>query len=321
MKIYIIGAGLAGLTAGVLLQEKGHNVKIFEKKSCVGGHCLDEERGDIYVHLYGPHFFHTNNERVWEFVNRFSEFVPCKHIVMANTNVGLFSIPICCDSKEGKWSNDMILNIVFRGYSEKHWGQSWEKLPSIIKERVPLRRCSSDKRYHVDKFQGIPRYGYRDFFENMAKNLTICFGATNEWQDGKSDLIIYTGSLDEYFGYCFGKLSYRSIEIDHRLSVCRKWPIINECQCHIRHIRSYDNSYWSLNHSGEDTIISYETSCNYVKGQNEPLYPIPFGNSFDLANKYRKLAVRDKNVKFLGRLGTYSYLDMDEVIEQVMEAL
>jgi UDP-galactopyranose mutase len=321
MKAVIVGAGLSGLTFGILLKEKGYDVEIFECRDHIGGHCHDEKVGDVIVQQYGPHSFHTDNEDIWNFVNRYSEFHPHHYQVMAQTSLGLIPIPFNKKSAEivGDLSSEEIRDLIFVDYSEKQWGVPWEQIPETITKRVPTKRDNYNFDYHKEKFQGIPKYGYHQMFNAMAEGLTIHCGCTqDEWRNQKCDLLIYTGKLDAYFNYELGAMEYRSLRFEHKEEPKRKYAVIHECNKK-PYTRSYDHSHWTdLN--VEKTIVTYEYPCEY-DGTNDPFYPKLFGLSVDIAKKYRQAAKKEKNVIFAGRLAAYAYMDMHVAIGNVMREI
>lgn len=322
MRIAIIGAGLAGSTAAALLKEGGYQVEIFEQRPHIGGNCYDEWDRGILVHRFGPHGFHTDKEEVWEFVNRFSPFCPTPLLVTANTALGKIPIPFNDVSAGivGDLAPEEIRDLIFRAYSEKHWGIPWKEVPQAITARVPQRRRSSDCRYHLDRWQGVPELGYTQMFAAMLEGIPCHLGtARNEWRDFLFDHVIYTGSIDEYYHCCFGGLEYRSLEFRYEEAPRRKEFQLNECNHHNPWTRSVDHSHW-LAQEVQRTIIGYEFPCEWQEGLVR-MYPKPFGENPERYRQYKRLADAERNVTFLGRLATYKYLDMDDVIAQVMVKL
>jgi len=185
--------------------------------------------------------------------------------------------------------------------------------------RVEVLRDTNESMYILDQFQGVPNNGYHGMFESMSDSLNVRLG-DDEWRRAKADLVVYTGGVDEYYNHCFGRLPYRSLKIVNKRQPKRYWSIVNECRKAISHTRSYDHSHW-LNQDVFDSIVSYEYPCEYVEGENDPFYPKLFGEGLELFGKYDQLASRERNAIFVGRLATYSYLDMDLVVRQVMDKL
>jgi UDP-galactopyranose mutase len=321
MKAVIVGCGIAGSVAARILLDKGWSVQIFDTRNHIGGNCFDSYLNNVMVHNYGPHIFHTDSEKIWRFVNRFSEFNNFVHKVFANTDKGLIPIPFNNLSKAvvGDLSKDEIIRLVYVDYSEKHWGIPFSEIPKSIINRKVIRRASSDDRYFLDKYQGIPKYGYTKLFESMLEGVTVHLSCNkNDWKRESCDLTIYTGKLDRYFDYFLGQLPYRSLVFKHILSPPRQHCVINECNKVNLYTRSYDHSHW-LQQTVKQTIISYEYSEEHT-AYNEPFYPVALEDSIDIKRRYLSLVKREKTL-FLGRLASYQYLDMNDVIKQVTEEL
>ena len=322
MKAVVVGGGLSGTVAATLLQEKGYDVEIFEQRAHIAGNCYDKKIEGVRVHQYGPHGFHTNNEEVWNFLNRYTKFNNVCLEVKANTSEGVIPIPYGPAAQKiiGHKTPEEIIKLIFKDYSEKMWGVPWEKLPPSITNRVPKMRDDPSLCFHIDKYQGIPEDGYTVMFENILNNIKVNLNcAAEEWRKQKFDLLVYTGKIDEYFNYCYGSLEYRSLFIQFETG--RRRPDIfqlNECNKK-SWTRSVDHSHWHSQKT-ENTVISKEYPCEHTK-QNVPFYPKQFGNNVKLYKKYKKLAHGQKNVIFTGRLATYKYLDMDTAVGQAMQKL
>ena len=330
MKINIIGCGLSGVTAAILLREKGHDVEIFECRDHIAGNCFDKKNDDgVTVHEYGSHIFHTNDENVWAFLNRYTKFNDYQHRVRANTKEGLISIPFSKKTAE-QLGRDLdpleIQELLFRDYSERHWGIPWEELPKSISGRVPNKRDNHDDRYFTDKYQGIPENGYTEMFKAMLEGFTVHLGVSkDEYKKHTCDLTVYTGKPDEYYDFEYGKLPYRSLIFEHKRVKQDKnmfsWDlgsVINECNTKPFN-RSMDSSVY-LNETAEYTTITRDHPCEHDE-TNEAIYPKTFGEGPDIFGKYKKLQKADKNTIFLGRLATYKYLDMWMAVAQVQQHL
>ena len=174
-KAVIVGCGIAGATAAFLLKQKGYRVEIFETRNHIAGNCYDEEVHGVTVHKYGAHVFHTNRDKVWSFVNRFAKFNDFCPKVWANTKEGLIPIPYNDITKTaiGEKSKDQIIDLIFRDYSEKMWGESWENLPGEITSRIPKIREGTNRCYHKDPYFGVPIGGYVKMFENMLEGVKV----------------------------------------------------------------------------------------------------------------------------------------------------
>jgi UDP-galactopyranose mutase len=328
MKINIIGCGLSGITAAVLLKDKGHDVEIFESRNHIGGNCYDEKQDGVTIHKYGSHIFHTNDEDVWKFLNRYTSFNNYEHKVRANTSLGLISIPYNNKTIEqiGKdLSTSEIQELIFRKYSERHWGVSWEDLPASISSRVPTKRDNWDERYFTDKYQGIPSKGYTEMFNNMLDGIKVNVGVSKEeYKKLKYDKMIYTGKPDEFYDFYFGKLPYRSLRFEHNKVKkdenfsWEKGAVINECNT-LPFNRTMDNGVY-LNENLSHTILTRDYPEEHNE-KNDPIYPKDFGEGMRIFSEYKKLIRSEKDILFLGRLATYKYLDMWMAIKQAMVKL
>lgn len=219
-----------------------------------------------------------------------------------------------------------IQELLFREYSERHWGIPWEELPKSISGRVPNKRDDHDDRYFTDKYQGIPENGYTEMFKAMLEGFTVHLGVSkDEYKKHTCDLTVYTGKPDEYYDFEHGKLPYRSLIFEHNRVKQNKqeysWElgsVINECNTKPFN-RSMDSSVY-LNETAEYTTITRDHPCEH-DDTNEAIYPKPFGEGPDIFNKYKKLQRADKSTIFLGRLATYKYLDMWMAVAQVQQYL
>jgi UDP-galactopyranose mutase len=332
MKAKIIGCGISGIVSGVLLKKRGYDVEIFDTKSHVGGNCYDEKIDGVTVHKYGLHIFHTNDDQVWEFVNRYSAFNNYTHRARANTRYGLVSIPYNHSTRDkiGKdLSAEEIQEAIFKDYSERHWGISWEDLPKSISGRLPSKRDNYDDRYFTDKYQGIPVDGYASMLNNMLDGIKVHLNVEKDYykkiiDDPTNSLVVYTGKPDAFFDYTYGKLEYRSLRFEH--SVAKRtdlfsWDsgaVVNECN-KLPFNRTVDNSIF-LNEQVENTILTRDYPEEHNE-HNDPMYPKNFGNNLDTFAQYNKLIKNKNKVVFLGRLATYKYLDMWMAIKQVLTKL
>jgi len=329
MKINIIGCGLSGITSAILLKEQGHEVEIFESRPHIGGNCFDKKQDGVTVHQYGAHIFHTSDEEVWSFVNRYSKFNDYNHKVRANTELGQISIPYSKKTAE-QIGHDLspkeIQDLVFKQYSERHWGIPWENLPKSISGRVPNKRDNYDDRYFTDTHQGIPEKGYTEMFKSMLDGIKVNVGVSKgEYRNLKCDKMIYTGKPDEFFDFSFGKLPYRSLRFEHfKAKRDEKFSfklgsVINECNDK-PYNRTSDNSVF-LNEKGSEETIYTRDYPEEHDDSNDPIYPKNFGEGLDIYKQYKKAIDAENNVLFLGRLASYKYLDMWMAIKQVMTKL
>ena len=336
MKAKIIGCGLTGITSAILLKEKGYSVEIFDCRDHIGGNCYDEKRNGITVHKYGCHIFHTNDDEVWSFLNRYTSFNEYTHKARANTkDYGLISIPYSFKTRDqiGRdLSIEEIQKTIFIDYSERQWGIKWSDLPKSISNRVPTKRDNYDDRYFTDKYQGIPSLGYTNMLSNMLDGITVHLNIDKKYykkiiNDNDFDILIYTGKPDEYFDYCYGWLGYRSLRFEHFLSEKNdlyNWSLgssINECNKSLFN-RTTDNSVFlnEISNVNNKTIYTRDYPEEH-SATNDPIYPKNFGNNIKIYHKYNKLIKQQPKIIFLGRLATYKYLDMWMAIKQVFQKL
>ena len=311
----VVGSGLSGITAAVLLKEKGYKVTIFEQRDHIGGNCYDHYVNNTLVHKYGPHLFHTDDEEVFAFLSKYTDWFPFENKVKGVTDLGLISLPYSKKTVQElgrELSQEEITNLIFKGYSEKQWGVPFEEIPKTITNRVPKTKdCEDPTWYEGEKYQCLPLKGYTKMMENMLEGIQVRLKSTNkDWKSFETELTVYTGKIDEYFDYCYGKLPYRTLEFDVKISNTKlDYPIVNYNQKEKPYTRVYDHSYFSKEHSGP-TVITVEYPKALEHEWEVPFYPIPFGKGIDIYNKYKELADNEKNTIFLGRLATYKYLDM-----------
>lgn len=334
MKAKIIGCGLSGIISAILLKEKGYNVEIFDSRDHIGGNCYDTKINNVTVHQYGAHIFHTNDDQVWRFLNRYSSFNNYVHKVRGNTKYGLISLPYSYKTKDElgiDLSLEEIQEVIFKDYSERHWGIKWQDLPQSISNRLVSKRENYDGRYFIDKYQGIPSLGYTQMFNNMLDGIKLNLNVDKNLykkllQDGRFDLMVYTGKPDDYFDYEYGKLEYRSLKFEHYISESSnlyswdKGAVINECNKSLYN-RTIDNKVFlnECNNTGSTVYTrDYPEEHNEY---NDPIYPKNFGVNIDKYAKYNKLIGTQNKTIFLGRLATYKYLDMWMAIKQVFNKL
>lgn len=322
MRVLVVGAGLSGCTAARILTDQGHEVEVWESRAHTGGNCHDEKIGEVTVHKYGPHLFHTNDREVWEFLSRFTDWKNYRHTVVADTALGRIPIPYSLRTERilgRKLTDEEIRKLIFVDYSEKQWGIPWEELPAAIKGRVPTRRENEDDRYFIDEYQGQPADSYAAMFTRMLDGIPVRTAMSKDaWREGRQfvELVVYTGKIDEYFGCSLGRLPYRSLRFEHRRSPDRlPHAVINQCN-RLPYTREYDHACFNLE-TPERTVITREYPQAH-DATNEPYYPMPFGEGQALYLRYKQLAEEEENTLFLGRLATYSYLDMWMAVAQAM---
>lgn len=322
MKVKIIGCGLSGVTAAILLKEKGHDVEIFESRSHIGGNCYDSNVSGTIMHNYGPHCFHTDDEDVFNFLSRYTGWYKFFLRPKGNTELGLISLPYSKTTVRElgrELSPEEIVKYIFKDYTEKHWGLPFDKIPKSIINRIPKTADKENPSWaEGQKYQCVPLRGYTEMFKNMLDGIRVNLNVDQqEWRKYKTDLTIFTGKIDEYFNFCYGRLPYRSLYFQHELSYKKLGTfVINQNMKSVPFTRIYDHSYMTMNHKGP-TIWTKEFSIAHDEN-NIPFYPMPFGDGQEMYEKYNSLAKGLDDTLFLGRLATYKYLDMWVAVKQAM---
>jgi UDP-galactopyranose mutase len=318
----VIGCGLSGITSAILLRDKGYHVEIFDKRDHIGGNCYDYSVKNTLVHKYGPHMFHTNDEEVFQFLSRYTEWFPFYNKPKGDTDLGIISLPYSKKtiSELGReLSEEEITKYIFKDYSEKQWGVPFNQINKSIINRIPKTKdCEDPTWYEGEKYQCLPKQGYTKMMENMLEGFKIHLGIENkDWKNYNTDLTVYTGKIDEFFDYIYGELPYRSLNFKHTLSEHKLDNcIINQNNKRVDYTRIYDHSYFNLKHSGSTVITKeYPKACSK---SDIPFYPIPFGSGPLIYNRYKELTKNHMDTIFVGRLATYTYLDMWMAIKQSM---
>ena len=349
----IVGAGLSGITAANLLADLNKKVLIIDKRNHIGGNCYDykNEHG-IIVQKYGPHIFHTNNKEIWNYLNKFTEFNNYEHRVIAKVKGIEVYLPINIetmeklynrtfneksmkefldkvkiDIREIKNSKDFALSkigkelyeLFFKNYTKKQWGVYPEELGTEVLKRIPLR-FNRDTRYFSDKYQGIPKNGYYKMFEKMINNKNIEVILNKDYREVINEIkfnkMIYTGAIDDFFDYKFGKLEYRSLRFEFKtydFEYFQNAAVVNyPNDFKYTRITEFKRFYFQKNNK---TTICYE----YPMSKGEPYYPIPNKRNSELKMKYINETKNLKSIYFAGRLGLYEYINMDMAVKKVFE--
>lgn len=322
----IVGCGLSGIVAAVCLARKGYVVDIFETRCHIGGNCYDAPLGNVkYLHQYGLHIFHTDDEDVWDFVKDYSDWTPFKLQPKGMSQAyDLISLPYSRKTVNEighELTQEEIVDTIFRDYSEKQWGVPFDSIPKTITNRIPkTANCEDPTWFEGQKYQCIPTKGYTKMFEKMLDhpNITVHLNCKpNEWRDHPATLTVYTGKVDAYYDYRYGRLPYRTLEFHHHSGVPRlEHFVINHINKYSPYTRKYDHSYFDPDHTGNTTVThEYSKEC----GEDDiPFYPIPWGEGQAMYSQYEELAKTENDVIFVGRLATYKYLDMWMAIKHVL---
>jgi UDP-galactopyranose mutase len=350
----IVGCGMFGSVFARCVAERGNRVLLVDRRRHIGGNCYTEEVAGVHVHRYGPHIFHTNNEAVWRFVNRFAQFNNYRHRVAACVGDRLFSFPINLLTLHQLWGvrtpaeaaaklaaeripavgadnlESWILSQVgrelfetfIRGYTQKQWGREPRELPAAIIRRIPIRLTLND-RYFDDRFEGIPIGGYTQMFQRMLDhpNIRVATGvdyfANAKRLRGMAETLVFTGKIDEFFDYRYGPLEYRSLRF--RTAVLegdyQGAAIVNYPDAAVPYTRVVEHKHFEPG-PGRRTVVTREYPQAYEIGRT-PYYPIRDARNLALYGRYRTAGAAS-GVLFGGRLGTYQYYDMHQVIAQAM---
>ena len=353
----IVGAGLFGATFAQKAREAGKRVLVIDKRPHVGGNIYTEDVEGIQVHKYGAHIFHTNDRRVWEYVNRFAEFNRYTNSPMANYHGELYSLPFNMLTFNKMWGvitpaqaqekiakqreesgitdpqnlEEQAISLVgkdiyeklVKGYTEKQWGRPCRELPAFIIKRLPVR-FTYDNNYFNALYQGIPVDGYTAMIEKMLDGIEVQLGVdfleNRDTLCKKAAKIVYTGAIDAYFDYCFGALNYRSIRFETEVLDTDNYQgnaVINYTDAQTPYTRIIEHKHFVFGKQPK-TVISREYSQEWTS-ETEPYYPINDETNNALYEKYRTLAEGEEKVIFGGRLGQYRYYDMDAVILSALE--
>ena len=356
----IVGSGLFGSIFAYEASTRGKKCLVIEKRNHIGGNIYCENVHGINVHKYGAHIFHTSNKEVWEYINRFAEFNNYINSPVAVYKDELYNLPFNMNTFSKMWGiktpaeakaiieeqkaqyhienpknlEEQALSLVgkdvyeklVKGYTEKQWGRSCTELPSFIIKRLPVR-YTYDNNYFNDRYQGIPIGGYTKIIEKMLDGIDVLLETSFEDYKSKNDIsdmkIIYTGNIDEYFGYKYGALQYRTVRFETEYlpdtDNYQGNAVVNYTEREVPYTRIIEHKHFEFC-TGEGTVISREYSSEWSVGI-EPYYPINNDENNALYQKYEELARGEKNVIFGGRLGKYKYYDMDKVIESALEAV
>jgi UDP-galactopyranose mutase len=350
----IVGAGFAGsVLAERLAAGSGKRVLICDKRPHIGGNAYDcyDDHG-LLVHRYGPHIFHTNSRHVFEYLSRFTDWRPYEHRVLASVDGQLVPIPINLDTvnrlyglsltsfeveaffqrvaehvEHVRTSEDVVVSKVgrelyekfFRGYTRKQWDLDPSELDASVTARVPTR-TNRDDRYFTDTYQAMPLHGYTRLFERMLAHPNIKVMLNTDYRELEGLVpfraMIYTGPIDAFFEYTYGKLPYRSLEFRHETIIESKYQPVGTVNYPNEHAYTRITEFKHL--TGQEhpkTSIVYE----YPRAEGDPYYPVPRPENGALYEKYRELTKSVPQVRFVGRLATYRYYNMDQVVAQALK--
>lgn len=347
--ILIVGAGFAGAVTARELAGAGHQVLVIDRRPHIGGNAYDEiDKHGVLIHPYGPHIFHTNSDRIFRWLSQFTDWRFYEHRVLAQVNERLYPIPINRTTvnqlygfdldEEGvenyfngvkiprdpiRTSEDVVLNSVgrdlcekfFRGYTQKQWGLDLSELSAGVAARIPTR-TNTDARYFTDTYQLMPLEGYTKMFGRILDHPNIQVKLKTDFQEARALVsakhVVYTGPIDAFYQYRFGKLPYRSLRFEHQhYSDCEKFQQVGTVNYPNNHAYTRITEFKHLTgqHVKGTSIVR-----EYPQAEGDPYYPIPRRENEELYNKYRALAELETKVSFVGRLPQYKYYNMDQVV-------
>lgn len=349
----IAGAGFAGAVVAERMASLGKKVLVIDRRKHIGGNAYDHANEDgLLVHRYGPHIFHTNSEQVFDYLSKFTSWRSYEHRVLASVDGKLVPVPINQDTVNTLYglklkteaeveaffasraeprtsirtSEDVVVSKVgrdlyeklFRNYTRKQWGKDPSELDALVTARIPVR-TNRDDRYFTDRYQAMPKHGFTHMFENMLdhRNITIELGC--DYRDVmpkvKFKEVIYSGPVDEFFGFRFGELPYRSLRFEHKTlkkEFLQPVAVVNYPNDHA-YTRVTEFKHLT-GQAHRQTSVVYE----YPAAEGDPYYPVPTPENAALYKRYAELAAATPNVHFVGRLATYRYYNMDQVVAQAL---
>ena len=351
----LVGSGLYSGVLAWFAKQKGKKCLVLEKRDHIGGNVYCENTEGIHVHKYGAHIFHTSNKEVWQFVNSLAEFNRYTNSPVANYKGEMYNMPFNMNTFSKMWNistpaeakkiieeqkkeitgepknlEEQAISLVGReiyeklvkGYTEKQWGRDCTALPAFIIKRLPVR-YTYDNNYFNDLYQGIPIGGYNVIIDRLFEGCDIETGVDylekKEYYDGLGEKIVYTGTIDAYYKYQFGKLEYRSLRFESEVldeENHQGVAVVNYTDRETPYTRIIEHKHFEFG-TQPKTVITREYPVTWQEGM-EPYYPINDEKNQALYQKYAKLAEKEEHVIFGGRLGEYKYYDMDKVIASAM---
>jgi UDP-galactopyranose mutase len=353
--VLVVGAGFSGSVVAQRLADYGFEVLITDKRAHIGGNAYDTpDAQGILMHPYGPHIFHTNSERVADYLSQFTAWRPYEHRVLAKVGEQFVPIPINIDTvnrvyglnldeqtiqdfydrvreprAQIRTSEDVVINAVgrdlyekfFRGYTRKQWGLDPSELAASVAARIPTR-TNRDDRYFTDTFQKMPLEGYTRMFQRMLDHPNVRVEVGCDYfairEKLRANYVVFTGPLDAYFDYCYGRLPYRSIRFEHE-------HLANQENYQQVGTVNFPNDYdytriTEFKHLTGQRYAGTSIVREYPQAEGDPYYPIPRPENELLLKKYQALAAKERLVTFVGRLGQYRYYNMDQCVGAALKA-
>jgi len=356
----IVGAGLFGAVFAHEATKQGKKCLVLDKRNHTGGNVHCKQIEGITVHEYGPHIFHTNNKKIWNYVNALVPFQPFINTPIVNYKGRMFNLPFNMNTftqlwgvitpneakrkiarqvaeiniKEPKNLEEQALSLVgkdiyeifIKGYTEKQWGRKAVNLPPFIIKRIPLR-FTFNNNYFNDKYRGIPRGGYNVLINALLNMISVLLNVdylqNRQELNDKAEWVVYSGQVDAFYGFRFGKLDYRSLHFDHKVIHTNNYQgnaVINYTESQIPYTRTIEHQFFdrmNIKNKGK-TVVTWEYPQEY-NGKNEPFYPINNEKNMKMYKEYKYLADNEPKVLFGGRLAKYRYYDMHQVIGSTLK--
>jgi UDP-galactopyranose mutase len=359
LKLLMVGAGLSGAVIGRQLAEAGHRVTVVDARDHIAGNCHTVRDGatGVMVHIYGPHIFHTDDVGVWDYVNSFQTFMPYENRVKTTSQGRVFSLPVNLHTINHYFNKTMspdeakafiemqadtsitdpqtfeeqalrfvgsdLYEAFFKGYTQKQWGCQPSELPASILKRLPLRFNYNDN-YFSHRFQGMPKHGYTDMIGRILDHANITVHLNTHFERGQGadyDHVFYSGPLDGYYGHALGRLGYRTLDFE-RFTYAGDYQgcaVMNYGEVEVPYTRITEHKYFAPweEHAASVCYREFSRACG---PDDIPYYPIRMMGEKTLLMQYIDKAQAEAQVTFVGRLGTYRYLDMDVTIREALTA-
>lgn len=356
----IVGAGLFGAVFAYEAKKRGKRCLVLDRRTHRGGNIYCEDVEGIHVHKYGAHIFHTDKKVIWDYVNQFVEFNRFTNSPLAYFKGKLYNLPFNMNTFYQLWNvrtpleaktkieaqrkvyshlaepanleeqalklcGEDIYHILIKGYTEKQWGRSAAELPAFIIKRIPFR-FTFDNNYFNDAYQGIPNGGYNVLIDALLEGIEVRLGVDylkeRAYWEGIADKVLFTGCIDEFFDYRCGCLEYRSLRFEQKLLDMEDFQgnaVVNYTEREVPYTRIIEHKHFEFGHQPV-TVITYEYPDNFELGK-EPYYPVNDARNTGLFKRYQELAQSRKNILFGGRLGQYTYADMDDTVEAALNLI
>ena len=350
----IVGAGLFGAVFAREMTDQGKKCLVIEKRDHIAGNIYTEEVDGIHVHRYGAHIFHTSDKKIWQYVNRYTEFNQYINSPVAVYGDELYNLPFTMNTFSKMWGiktpaeakaiidkqimdagigepanlEEQAIRLVgtdvyeklIKGYTQKQWGRKCTELPAFIIKRLPLR-FTYDNNYFNDRYQGIPIDGYTKMVERLLDGIEVRCNTDyfKVREQIEADTTVYTGPIDEYFGYSLGHLQYRSLRFETEKLDCENYQgnaVVNYTAADVPYTRIIEHKHFTFG-TQPVTVITREYSSEWKPGE-EPYYPVNDSRNTELYQQYHALAEKESGLIFGGRLGQYQYFDMDKVIASAL---